>query len=91
MNKAVTSQDVIHSPSSSLVFLTSSTNSFVLLTWWMVLPTRGLRILASPFAIPICYRANVLIQWDLEEYLSNKFLEAHKTWENMPLWDDIFL
>ena len=33
VNKAVTSCEVIHYPSSSVMFLICSTNSLVLLTW----------------------------------------------------------
>ena len=42
----------MHSPLSSLFFLMTSENSLELLTWWMVLPVRGFRILADSFATP---------------------------------------
>ena len=42
----------MHSSPSSLVFFISPANSLVLFTWWMVFPTRGLRILASSFITP---------------------------------------
>ena len=52
VNKAETSHKIMHSPSLSVVFLFSSVNSLELLTWWMVLPVRGLRILANLLATP---------------------------------------
>ena len=52
VKSAVTSHEVIHSPSSILVFLISSVNTLLLLTWWMDLPTRGFRILANSLTTP---------------------------------------
>ena len=52
VKSAVTSNDVIHSPSSNLMFLISSAKSFLLFTWKMDLPTRGFRILDSSLATP---------------------------------------
>ena len=36
VNKEDTSYEVMHSPSSGLIFFISSTNSLELFTWWMV-------------------------------------------------------
>ena len=52
VNKVVTSYDVMHSPSSNLVFLISSANSFVLFTWQLEVPTSGFMILAISLATP---------------------------------------
>ena len=49
VNKALTSYDVIHSPSSCFMFLISSVNSLELFTWCSVDPTSGLIILAISF------------------------------------------
>ena len=50
VNKGDALQEVMHSPSSSLVFFMSSTNSLELFRWWMVLPVRVLRILVNSLA-----------------------------------------
>ena len=77
VNKEDTSQEVMHSPSPSLVFFISFANSLVLFTWWMVLPTRSLRLLPSSLAT-ICVTTLCLAQWALWGCLSYVFLVAHK-------------
>ena len=52
VNNALTSYDVIQSPSSSFIFLISSMNSLELFTWCSVDPTSGFIILANSFATP---------------------------------------
>ena len=47
VKRAATSYEMMHSPSSSMVFLMSSANSLELFTWWMVFPVRGFKILAN--------------------------------------------
>ena len=52
VKRAATSYEMMHSPSSSLIFLMSSANSLELFIWWMVFPIRGFKILASSLATP---------------------------------------
>ena len=52
VKRAATSCDMMHSPSSSWIFLMSYANSLGLFTWCIVFPARGFKILASSLATP---------------------------------------
>ena len=69
----------MHSPSSSMVFFMSSANSLELLTWWMVLPVRGFRILANSLATPYVTEP-LLDAVGLRGCSSCVSLEAHIVW-----------
>ena len=51
VNSALTSYDMMHSSGWSFIFLILSRNSLLFCTWWEDLPTRGLMIFASSFAV----------------------------------------
>ena len=52
VNNAVTSYDVMHSPSSNFISFSSSANCLELLTWCCEQPISGLMILANSLATP---------------------------------------
>ena len=67
----------MHSPSSSLVFLISSANSFVLFTWCLEVPTKGSMILANSLANIFPYRPREALLLDSKSLSVNwKFISV---------------
>ena len=60
--------EVIHSSSSILVFLISFASILLLLTWWMDLPKRSFRILASSLATSYVTEIYKLHNYSLVNY-----------------------
>ena len=77
VNNALTSYDVMHSSSSSFVFLISSMNSLELLTWCSVDPSSGFIFLANSLATPYVTEP-MLDTMGLRGCFSHEFWVAHR-------------